>query len=197
MHGGLIAAGYRIESAFAFHFAASRRHPAAMHSTHGQEFPMIRLARHYSSLAFVAVLALSVSHARADNDDGIVRVKSAVPMQEAIVRIKADIAAKGIKFFSEINQSKLAADADIKLRPSTLLVFGNPPLGTQFITSNPNAGLDWPVRLLLTQDDNGDVWAVWTDFEWIARRHNIRDRVAQFKMATTVVNSITSTITSK
>jgi len=138
-----------------------------------------------------------VSPARADSDDGIVRVKSAVPMPEALSRIKADIAAKGIKFFSEIDQSALAADAGIKLRPSTLLVFGNPPLGTQFITSNPNAGLDWPVRLLLTQDDNGDVWAVWTDFEWIARRHNIRDRVAQFKMATSVVESITSTIARK
>ena len=87
--------------------------------------------------------------------------------------------------------------AGIKLRPSTLLVFGNPPLGTQFITSNPNAGLDWPVRLLLTQDDNGDVWAVWTDFGWIAKRHNIRDRVAQFEMATKVVGSITSTIATR
>lgn len=95
------------------------------------------------------------------------------------------------------NRSRLAADACIKLRPSTLLVFGNPPLGTQFITSNPNARLDWPVRLLLTQDDNGDVWAAWTDFEWIARRHNIRDREAQFKMATKVVQSITSSITTK
>jgi len=118
-------------------------------------------------------------------------------MGEAITRIKTDIAGKGIKFFIEIDQSKLAADAGIKLRPSTLLVFGNPPLGTQFITSNPNAGLDWPVRLLLTQDDNGEVWAVWTDFECIAKRHNIRDRVAQFKMATMVVESITSTITTK
>ena len=135
--------------------------------------------------------------ARVEVDNGIVRVKSAVPMAEAIIRIKADIASKGIKFFSEIDQSKLAADAGIKLRPSTLLVFGNPPLGTQFITSNPNAGLDWPVRLLLTQDDNGDVWAVWTDFEWIARRYGIRDRSAQFKMATSVVNSITSTIAVK
>src|SRR5690348_796242 len=135
--------------------------------------------------------------ARVEVDNGIVRVKSAVPMAEAISRIKADIASKGIRFFSEIDQSKLAADAGIKLRPSTLLVFGNPPLGIQFITSNPDAGLDWPVRLLLTQDDNGDVWAIWTDFEWIARRHNIRDRSAQFKMATSVVGSITSTITSK
>ena len=149
-----------------------------------------------SLLMLFVVLSVAVA-ARADSDDGIVRVKSAVPMAEAITRIKADIAGKGIKFFSEIDQSKLAADAGIKLRPSTLLVFGNPPLGTQFITSNPNAGLDWPVRLLLTQDDNGDVWAVWTDFGWIAKRHNIGDRVAQFEMATKVVGSITSTITTK
>jgi uncharacterized protein (DUF302 family) len=150
-----------------------------------------------ASLLLIFALISAVSPARADSDDGIVRVKSAVPISEAITRIKADIASKGIKFFMEIDQSRLAAEAGIKLRPSTLLVFGNPPLGTQFITSNPNAGLDWPVRLLLTQDDNGDVWAVWTDFDWIARRHNIRDRAAHFKMATTVVGSITSTITTK
>jgi len=156
-----------------------------------------RFANFGMSLLLVFLLVAAASAAWADSDDGIVRVKSAVPMAEAITRIKADIAGKGIKFFSEIDQSKLAADAGIKLRPSTLLVFGNPPLGTQFITSNPNAGLDWPVRLLLTQDDNGDVWAVWTDFGWIAKRHNIADRAAQFEMATKVVGSITSTITTK
>jgi len=157
----------------------------------------VRLAN-FRALLLQALIVISVTTAaRADSDDGIIRVKSAVPMTEAISRIKADIAGKGIKFFMEIDQSRLAADAGIKLRPSTLLVFGNPPLGTQFITSNPNAGLDWPVRLLLTQDDNGDVWAVWTDFGWIARRHNIRDRDAQFAMATKVVGSITSTITAR
>jgi uncharacterized protein (DUF302 family) len=155
------------------------------------------VANFCTSLLLIFLVLSAVSAARADSDDGIVRVKSAVPMAEAIARIKADIAGKGIKFFMEIDQSRLAADAGIRLRPSTLLVFGNPPLGTQFITSNPNAGLDWPVRLLLTQDDNGDVWAVWTDFGWIAKRHNIRDRVAQFEMATKVVGSITSTITTR
>jgi uncharacterized protein (DUF302 family) len=157
-----------------------------------------RVADLFTSVFLILILvSTALSGARADNDDGIVRVKSTVPMAEAIMRIKADVAAKGITFFSEIDQSRLAADAGIALRPSTLLVFGNPPLGTQFITSNPNAGLDWPVRLLLTEDDNGDLWAVWTDFGWIARRHNIKDREAQFAMATKVVISITSAITSK
>ena len=159
---------------------------------------ILRVANVVTSLLLCClVLSATTSLARADSDDGIVRVKSAVSMPEAISRIKADISTKGIKFFLEVDQSKLAADAGIKLRPSTLLIFGNPPLGTQFITANPNAGLDWPVRLLLTQDENGDVWAVWTDFDWIAKRHNIHNREAQFKMATMVVKSITSTITTK
>src|SRR3954468_11478956 len=145
-------------------------------------------------LLLVMLLISVVSSAWADSDDGIVRIKSAVPMSEAIARIKADIASKDIKFFSEIDQSKLAADAGIKLNPSTLLVFGNPPLGTQFITSNPNAGLDWPVRLLVTQDNAGAVWTVYTDFAWIAARHGIVNRGDQFKMASMVIASITSSV---
>jgi uncharacterized protein (DUF302 family) len=126
--------------------------------------------------------------------DGVVKVRSAYSMQETIARIKQDIAAKGITFFSALDQQQLAADAGIKLPPSTLLTFGNPALGSQFITSNPQAGLDWPVRLLVQQDDSGNVWAIYTDFGWIAHRHGITDRDAQFKMATGVVASITSTI---
>jgi len=127
--------------------------------------------------------------------DGLVRVKSAYPLDETIKRIRADIADKGILFFQAVDQSALAAKAGITLRPSTLLEFGNPPLGAQFLTANPNAGLDWPVRLLVSQDESGAVWATWTDFAWIARRHGIANRQEQFAKATSVVESITSTIT--
>ena len=98
-------------------------------------------------------------------------------------------------FFSEIDQSKLAAGAGIMLQPSVLLTFGNPPLGTQFLTANPNAGLDWPVRLLVFENQKGEVWTAYTDFAWIARRHGIKDRDAQFKMASGVAASITSGVT--
>jgi|SRR6516162_318650 uncharacterized protein (DUF302 family) len=102
-------------------------------------------------------------------------------MTETIKRLKKDVADKGIMFFDEIDQSELAADAGVNLRPSTLLVFGNPPLGTLFLTSNPAAGLDWPVRLLVYQDDKSDVWVLYTDFTWIAHRHGITDRDEAFK----------------
>src|SRR5690349_2561557 len=96
-----------------------------------------------TSAAVLFAFALTVTSAAISKaEDGVVKVKSAYPIAETIERLKTDIAAKGIRFFSEIDQSKLAADAGIKLRPSTLLVFGNPPLGTLFLTSNPNSGLD-------------------------------------------------------
>ena len=115
-------------------------------------------------------------------------------MPETIRRLKKDVADKGIMFFNEIDQTKLAADAGVTLRPSTLLVFGNPPLGTLFLTSNPAAGLDWPVRLLVYQDDQGDVLVLYTDFAWIAHRHGITDRDEAFKKAAEVIASITSTV---
>jgi uncharacterized protein (DUF302 family) len=129
--------------------------------------------------------------------DGIIRVKSAYSLQETIERVKADVAAKGIMFFSVVDQSKLAADAGIELRPSALVTFGNPGLGSHFITANPNAGLDWPVRLLVYEDQNGQVWAAYTDFAYIARRHRITNRNAQFAMASKVIASIASSVAGK
>jgi uncharacterized protein (DUF302 family) len=144
-------------------------------------------------LAWALMLSPS-GPAAAANDDGIVRIKSAYSMPETIKRVKKDVADKGIMFFNEIDQSKLAADAGVTLRPSTLIVFGNPPLGTLFLTSNPAAGLDWPVRVLVYQDEKGDVWVLYTDFTWIAHRHGITDRDEAFKKATEVIASITSTV---
>jgi uncharacterized protein (DUF302 family) len=155
----------------------------------------------FRALAIATGLVLAgpeaISASPAPAGDGIVKVESQYRVEETISRIKADVEKKGIKFFSAIDQAQLAAEAGIGLRPSTLLTFGNPPLGIQFLTSNPNAGLDWPVRLLVTQDAEGRVWAVYTDFGWIARRHHIKDRTGAFKMASKVITSITSSVTSK
>ena len=147
--------------------------------------------------AFLFAFAVMVSSPALAASDGVITVKSAFPMGETIERLKKDIADKGIKFFNEIDQSKLAADAGITLRPSVLLIFGNPPLGTQFITANANAGLDWPVRLLVYENDKGEVWTAYTDFDWIARRHGIENRTDQFKMASSVITSITSSVKEK
>jgi uncharacterized protein (DUF302 family) len=156
----------------------------------------IRISRLASAacLGLALVATQSSAQGRPPAADGLIKVRSAYSVEETIDRIRKDVAAKGIVFFMAVDQSQLAAEAGIRVRPSTLLVFGNPPLGAQFLTSNPYSGLDWPVRLLVLQDESGAVWAAYTDFDWIARRHGITDRQAQFAMASAVVASITSTV---
>jgi len=152
---------------------------------------MFRCLNRFCSAAIVALFLAAPVPVRAGSD-GIVTVKSAYSLAETTERLKKDIAAKGIKFFDQIDQAKLAADAGIKLRPSILLIFGNPPLGTQFITAKAVAGLDWPVRLLVFENEKGEVWMAYSDFAWIARRHGIDNRDEQFTMATNVITSIVS-----
>lgn len=146
---------------------------------------------------FIAAIAAAALHtgsraAPSPGDDGIVRMRSAYSFGDTVERLASDVASKGIMMFSVIDQAKLAKDAGIDVIPSTLLVFGNPALGTQFIAARPEAGLDWPVRLLVQQHANGQVWASYTDFAWIARRHG-----AEGAKASGVIAAITSSVATR
>lgn len=125
---------------------------------------------------------------------GVLRVRSAYSFAQTVTRLKADIAAKGIRFFTDIDQAQLGAGAKINLPPSRLLIFGNPPLGVQFLTANRLAGLDWPVRMLVVQDPDRSVWVAWTDFSYIADRYSLHDRDAALAMASDVSASIASSV---
>jgi uncharacterized protein (DUF302 family) len=166
------------------------------------------MLRCLTRLAFTAFLACALAFSygattRAGEpgpsvpDGGLVKVKSAHPFAETIALLKQDIAGKKLMFFAEIDQAHLAAAAGIRLSPSTLLVFGNPALGSQFMTSNPAAGIDWPVRLLVFEDAKSEVWLAYTDFAYIARRHHIADRDEAFAKASMVIGSIVSSTGAK
>ncbi len=126
--------------------------------------------------------------------DGLMRTRSAYSVDETASRIRADIKKKGIKFFATIDQAKLAKGAKIDLKPSQLLIFGNPPLGVLFLTSNPESGVDWPVRMLVHQDDDGKVWVVYQNWDWVSQRYGITNRKTEFAKATEVVASIVSSV---
>ena len=123
-------------------------------------------------------------------ESGVIRLRSANSVDETVKRLKADIAAKTIRYFGETDQSELGKEAGIALPRSVLVEFGNPPLGVQFLTATPYSGLDWPVRMLVFADADGGVWIAYTDFGFIGRRHHMEGRDAQLKMASEVAASI-------
>jgi len=151
------------------------------------------------AFAFCAAAAQAVADpvqpsVASSSGQGIKRVASAYAFDETVTRIKADIAAKGVRLFTEIDQTELGEGANIAIRPSKLLLFGNPPLGVQFLSANPYAGLDWPVRILVVQDDDGKVYVAYSDFDFIAQRYALKDRDAQIKMAKEVAGSIAGSV---
>jgi uncharacterized protein (DUF302 family) len=70
------------------------------------------------------------------------------------------------------------------------VLFGNPPLGVQFIQANPYAGLDWPVRMLVRETADGTTEIAYTDFAFIAQRYGITGKDAQLKMASEVAATV-------
>ena len=150
----------------------------------------------FSAILVFATLILggAISHAQAGSRDGVVVVASRYSVDETVERIKADVEKKGIKLFADIDQAKLGNEAGNKVLPSRLVLFGNPALGTTFITARQTSGLDWPVRVLVFQKTDGSVRVAYTDFGWIARRHGITNRKKEFAMATMVIRSVTDSI---
>jgi uncharacterized protein (DUF302 family) len=148
-----------------------------------------------SAVVLAFVMPGLIAQARADSaSDGVVTVKSDYSVAETVSRIKRDVAKKGIMFFGVIDQAKLGNAAGNHVLPSRLVMFGNPALGTTFVTANQRAGLDWPVRVLVYQEADGGVYAAYTDFAWIAKRHGITSRDKEFAMATEVIQSVTSAV---
>lgn len=154
----------------------------------------INAIRSAALIAAAITVSAQVSTAEAGARDGIVTVKSRYSVSETVNRIKRSVEEKGITLFGVVDQAKLGNAAGNKVRPSRLVMFGNPALGTTFITANPLAGLDWPVRVLVYQAKDGSVYAAYTDFSWIAKRHRIQSRDREFAMATQVIEAVTDSV---
>jgi uncharacterized protein (DUF302 family) len=123
----------------------------------------------------------SIAAESSTQGEAVLRLRSAHDVDETVARLKTAIAEKSVRLFCVIDQSGLGKDAGVPIGRSTLVLFGNPPLGLQFLQVNRYSGLDWPVRMLVVKEADGSVWLAWSDFASIARRYRITDRAAQLK----------------
>lgn len=132
----------------------------------------------------------AVAPTAATDAAGVLRIPSSHSVEDTVARIKASVEAKGIHYFTAIDQQDLGKSANLPIRKSMLVLFGNPPLGVQFIQSNPYAGLDWPVRMLVRETADGSTEIAYTDFAFIGQRYGIKDKDAQLKMASEVAATV-------
>jgi uncharacterized protein (DUF302 family) len=108
-----------------------------------------------------------------DAASGIIRFSSPWSFNETVERMEALFKAKKIKLFAKIDQAAEAAVAGLTLRPTTLLIFGDPAKGTPLMDAYPSLAIDLPLKALVWETTPGEVYIGLTSPEFIQHRHGL------------------------
>jgi uncharacterized protein (DUF302 family) len=123
---------------------------------------------------FAVVLSLLVS-SLSYAADGLISVKSPHGVKDTIDRFEAAAKARGLNVFLRVDHAAGAKKIGEELRPTELLVFGNPQGGTPLMKCAQTAGIDLPLKALVWQDAAGQVWLAYNDPKFLASRHGAGD----------------------
>jgi uncharacterized protein (DUF302 family) len=107
--------------------------------------------------------------------DGLIEVKSAYPAKETMNRFEETAKQRGLNIFARIDHAGGAAKIGKTLRPTEVLIFGNPQGGTPFMECAQTVGIDLPLKVLVWEDAQGQVWLGYNDPAFLARRHGAPD----------------------
>lgn len=143
------------------------------------------------------VIALGMAPLAWADNHGLITKASANSVTETIDKLEAVLKKKGITVVVRWAHHEKAAGAGIKLRPTELLIFGNPKLGSHMFTSQQTSGIDLPMKALAWEDADGKVWLTYNDPAYIAKRHGITDREKIVKKMTGALNKFSTIATTK
>ena len=107
--------------------------------------------------------------------EGIDTVVSRYSVDETVARLQSLLAERGIKLFCLIDHSGEAAAVGLSMRPTKLLIFGNPTAGTPIMIASPSAALDLPLKILVAETEAGKTLVFWTEAAWLEQRHGFPD----------------------
>ena len=103
--------------------------------------------------------------------NGMVHLASGHPVDEAVDRLKGMLKANGVTVFAVVDHDGEAKKAGLSLRPTKLVIFGNPKAGTPVMQAAPTSAIDLPLKILVWQDDEGKVWVSYNSAEYLQARH--------------------------
>jgi uncharacterized protein (DUF302 family) len=110
---------------------------------------------------------------------GIVDKLSSHSVNETVEKLKAMLQAKGVTLFALVDHSGEAEKAGMKMRPTKLLIFGNPKGGTPLMLAAPSIAIDLPLKLLVWEDKAGKVWISYNSPEYLKERHGLPQDLLQ------------------
>jgi uncharacterized protein (DUF302 family) len=124
---------------------------------------------------FFSILAVFFIVSTAVAGDGLISVKSSHDVKVTADRLENILNQKGMTVFIRINHSAGARKVGKKLRPTELVVFGNPKVGTPLMQCSQSVAIDLPQKALIWQDDKGQAWLTYNDPNYLAQRHGLSE----------------------
>jgi uncharacterized protein (DUF302 family) len=103
-------------------------------------------------------------------------VESCYPVGVTADRLAEFLKAKGVEVVARIDHAAAARKKGLDLRPTEVLIFGNPAVGTHLMQSRPSVALDLPLRVSVWEETDGTVWLGTHDVADLAQRHGVGDR---------------------
>jgi uncharacterized protein (DUF302 family) len=107
------------------------------------------------------------------NTTGIVDLPCKGSVTETIDRLESLLKSKGIKIFDRIDQAAEARAAGLEMKPTVLLIFGDPKAGTPLMNRYPSLAMDLPLKALVWESASGKVWLSYNSPEFLQQRHNL------------------------
>ena len=129
------------------------------------------------------VIAFGIMSSSAFAADGLVTVASNAGVKQTIDRLEAVLKTGGATIFARVDHAAGAVAVNMPLRPTELLIFGNPKGGTPLMQAQQTMGIDLPLKALAWEDATGKVWLSYNDPAWLAARHGVTAETANVTAA--------------
>jgi uncharacterized protein (DUF302 family) len=112
-------------------------------------------------------------------NNGIVSKPSKGSVEQTVEALFNLLKSKGVAVFALIDHSGEAEKVGLKMRPTKLLIFGNPKAGTPLMLASPSSALDLPLKILVWEDGEGKVWLSYNSPEYLKERHGLPQELMQ------------------
>lgn len=143
--------------------------------------------------SMLAAATLAGCASMADTGNGMVAMKSPYSASETATRLEAQVRQRNLTVVARVDHAAAAQRINLTLRPTEVIIFGNPQSGTPLMLCAQAVGIDLPMKALVWQDAQAQVWIGFNDPVWIVRRHggvdcqaaeNVRNALATIAEAT-------------
>ncbi|MBS1796974.1 MAG: DUF302 domain-containing protein [Acidobacteria bacterium] len=111
--------------------------------------------------------------------NGVIEKRSDRPVAETIDRLAEIVKSKGMRIFARIDHAAAARSVGLEMRPTEVLIFGDPRAGTDLMNSYPHLAIDLPLKALAWEDENGSVRLAYNSPNYLQKRYGLEDTAFQ------------------